>query len=96
MTAAQAPAEAPRRLPRDTGLAGLYAGALRHLAGRAARSVGRRLYCFALCPCSTAPAAETEEPTAAERASRARHPSSWPVHSAPGLVLNVYPPGDPR
>lgn len=93
------PAEAPRRLPRDSGLPGLYAGALRHLAGRAARTVAAAVRRAAdlLDPADTATAAFYQEAlTAAQRASRARHPSSWPVHPAPGLVVNVYPPGDPR
>lgn len=90
---AQSPADAPRTLPRDTGPVRLYAGAVRHLAGRVARWCASRLLRAAdridprLTP--TAVAHLSAATLAARAASKARHPSTFPVHDAPGLVLTL-------
>lgn len=69
---AQAVAETPRRLPRDPGLPGLYAGALVHLAGRVLRLPHRLLRAIDPCECPAAPE------TARSRAVAAGHPSALP------------------
>jgi hypothetical protein len=94
---AQSPADAPRSLPRDTGPVLLYAGAVRHLTGRVARFLAVRLLRAAdrmdprPSPRETAGAIPVVL-AASRAASRARHPSSFPVHQAPGVVLTLSRP----
>jgi hypothetical protein len=92
---AQSPVDAPRTLPRDTGPVLLYAGALRHLAGRAARFLAVRLLRTAermdprRSPRDAPGAAPVVE--AARAASLARHPSAWP-HGVPAVTPGIRHP----
>lgn len=83
---------APAQLPSDaadspagmTGLPALYAGALRHLAGRVARSVGERL---------TRTGNRLDPPQRRRSdftplAVQSRHPSAWPAEE-PGNVVHI-------
>lgn len=100
---AQSPVEPARPLARDSGPLALYAGALRHLAGRAAVSLAAGSLRIASWAVRDTARDRAVHANAAAQARAARHPSTRPrlavipggyAHGRADLQLTHQP--DPR